>query len=192
MIIGQLNDSINIDFPLDKQKIIVTDDSFILKTKVLETLNSFLINEGANTIYFPSDRMMNVSKDEIETIDISFKLAKGMTLRENIENAYNIKDPFKFEEIYKGKEIDCGYLQVLNFFYTIHSNPNKNLNIIIDNLHCNLHYLIQEKLVFDLMTCYANKIDRFIFSVYNTDPFKRICHKDNFKVINVNEILKRS
>lgn len=188
MMIGKLNDIIEINFPLNKKYIIFTGDNPCLKTKVLETLNSFLIEQGANTIYFPWDRTMNVNKDEIEAINMSFSLSRNINMRENIEFAYDMRDPFKFEEIEKGGKIDCGYLQIINFFYTIFVNPYKNLNIIIDNLHCNLHYLVQDKLIKDIMA--YSRIDRLIFSVFDTTPFNGTLVNSDLQVIDINEVLK--
>ena len=88
-------------------------------------------------LYFPIDRKILVSRDEIDAYDIMNKLTDGLSLRESIERAFDVSDPFKWEDWTLGADINCGYEQILNFLFVV--SFKKRDTIVIDRIEKNLH-----------------------------------------------------
>ena len=136
------------------------------KTRILNKLKDHLsVN---NVIYFPYNRVMNVDKDVVDSIDVAFRLNNKHSFRDRIEKVYDIKDDFALEDIFKGSKITCGYIQLINFFYTIHTNlsDNKNNIVIIDNIELNLHPLVLRHLIYDIVGIF--KVDKLIISTHSS------------------------
>lgn len=189
MIIGNLTEKVKIDFPFENNCIAVTGDNFILKEKVLTTLNDYFVSKGEYTLYFPSNRIMNVGREEIEDYDLGVYLSRNFKLREELEKAYDMRDPFKFEELEKGQRINCGYMELLNFFYSLEMCGQDKINVVIEDFQNHLHYLIQGRLLLNLILLFGNKIDKFIFSTHNIEPFTNCTATLDFKAIDVNNLL---
>lgn len=136
------------------------------KTRVLNMLKNYLSTNN-NIIFFSSDRVMNFSKSDIDSIDIMLKLENQNSFKYRIENAYDIKDEFSLSESFNGSKIMCGYIQLLNFFYTIYTKLSceKNNIVIIDNIELSLHPLVIIKLIDDIIEIL--KIDKLIISTHS-------------------------
>lgn len=122
------------------------------KTRLLKQLE-YHLSKDYNIIFFSDHRTMNFSKNDIDSIDIMLKLQNIESFKNRIEMAYNIQDPFALNDTFKGSKITCGYIQLLNFFYTIYikiSNVKKNI-VIIDNIELSLHPLILVRLINDII-----------------------------------------
>lgn len=159
------------------------------KTKLLRSINNSLWNRGYNVIYFPSDRTMNYCKNDIENIDVMLKLLGKNSFKDAIESNYSMSDPFALNDIRVDDNIRCGYLQVVNFFYTIYSKlSDSKLNvIIIDNIELSLHALITFNLVFDFFKVFnIHKLIISTHSRYLIDRLERMPNK--CKVISMDEI----
>ena len=96
-------------------------------------------------LYFPIDRKILVSRDDIDAYDIMNKLIGELSLRESIERAFGIHDPFKWEDWKLDADITCGYEQILNFLFVI--SFKKRDTIVIDHIEKNLHVITAKYLI---------------------------------------------
>lgn len=110
-------------------------------------------------ISFPEKRRFLFSNDEIDSIDVLNNLNKfKINIKEYIKERYNIEDTFSLNNIKKDDIITCGYLQIINFFYKLFLHiESKDKIIIIDNFDLNLHHIITQQLLIDLMIIFQPK-----------------------------------
>lgn len=177
MYIGKLFNKYDVNVPIKDRLNIIIGDNGSGKTKVLELLKDYYIENGENVLYFSSDRFIEFGKEDMDAYDVSEKLLGKNSLRERIELAYDISDPFSYEEIEYGKHIDCGYLQLINFFYKIAIDPRDNLIVIIDYIERSLHLLIKRQIINDLLKFL--KIKNMIISIYSPSIVEN-GHQDKF------------
>jgi len=128
-------------------KVLTHSSSFEKGTRVLLDYckeNNIDLN-GDDVLYFPIDRKISISKEDIEKYNsLGYEIMGKLTntnfiTREKIESAFDISDPFKWEDWKIGNEITCGYEQILNMIFSALINNKKIL--IIDHLEQNLHLL---------------------------------------------------
>ena len=125
---------------------------------------------GKDVLYFPIDRRISISKDEMEAIDIMRKLTMGKTFREEIECCFDIFDPFKWESWENGGEITCGYDQLMNLMFRVYID--KPSILIIDHIEQNLHILVANYLI---EVFNSNPlISQIIFTTYQENILKKV------------------
>ena len=101
---------------------------------------------SSDVLFFPIDRKITISKEEIEKYEsVEYVMMGKLTnthyiTREDTEAAFDIHDPFHWEDWEIGKNIACGYEQILNMIFSIISSKNKKI-LVIDHLEQNLHVL---------------------------------------------------
>ncbi len=154
-----------------------------------------------NTIFFPSNRKFGFSKEEIDSIDTINSLNNNVNIIDFIKTRYSIEDFFALENIKKHSFITSGYLQVVNYIYTIalHEGSPDTI-LLIDNFELNLHPLLLNKLLIDFINIFNVKhvivttfdIDKYniMFSIKDIASIKseQTFSNNNFNIINIERL----
>lgn len=137
--IGVLFGKYPVRFPVEQKVSIIHGYNGTGKTKVLELLNDYYKKQGESVLYFPVDRIFNLSEEEVESIIVM----SAMLNEKDIFSMLDIQlQPWDYEGK-KGKYIDSGYLQIVNFVGTIMLAKKPSI-VIIDNVERGLHPLIRK------------------------------------------------
>lgn len=161
------------------------------KTRILNKLKDHLSKD--NVIFFSHNRVMHFSRDDIDSIDTMCKLNNKHSFKDRIQKVYDINDDFALDDTFRGCKITCGYIQLINFFYTIYTELSRDKSniVIIDNIELNLHPLVLKHLIYDIVGMF--KVDKLIISTHSNylissyETLTRIMFYD-CKIINVEDI----
>lgn len=137
------------------------------KTQILKALEKELLKNN-NVLFFGEDRRMNISSEEMDAIDVAMSLERKKTFRHYLETSLRIYDPF-LHDFKKGDNISCGYLQLLNFLYSIYKylEGKTSCVLIVDDISRSLHPLLAYIFITSLPELFP-KINNIIFSTYNS------------------------
>lgn len=127
-------------------------------------------------LYFPFDRKITIDKEDlIRPYDVMRQLEGKSPLIKVIEQAYDLNDPFRYQEWEKGNRIISGYEQVMNLIFSILKYSNSNTTIVIDHFEQKLHELLARKLLNDLLGGELFVFKQLIITTYRSsllDQFK--------------------
>lgn len=148
-----------------EERLFIFDGTKVCDTSII--LKSIVKNyDSENLLYLEKDRKLTITKDDIEMTKFTFQLEEnGYDLQNEIEEAYDIKDQFAFENCKYGERINSGYLQLINLFFNIYLHKSDNLIVAIDLIEQNLHELLRVKLVKDILK--FKKVKRLIITTYS-------------------------
>jgi predicted ATP-dependent endonuclease of OLD family len=138
-----------IEIPNSKT-IIINGFNFSGKTRLLEAIRDDYISNGENVLYFETNRRLSISKDDMDSICVYQKLTLGFDILDGIQQSFDMSDPFILEEMKVGDLIHCGYMQLVNLFFSLerfHQKDKRKIILIIDNFELNLHPLVQRHLI---------------------------------------------
>ena len=174
-----INKNTYLEIPENKYSIIIGKNCSG-KTVILNLYKNYFEEKNFNVIYFPTYRTLQVSKEEIQAFDVLRKLSNKPTIIEYLNEACDMKDDFALDNYIPGNTITCGYLQMINFLYTISYAIQKNKNnkpfiLLIDNFELNLHVLMRYKFLNDLLS-WVN-IDKIIVTTYDLYNFNNTEYK---------------
>jgi predicted ATP-dependent endonuclease of OLD family len=135
---------------LKSKTIIINGFNFSGKTRLLEAMRDDYISNGENVLYFETNRRLSISKDDMDSICVYQKLTLGFDILDGIQQSFDMSDPFILEEMKVGDLIHCGYMQLVNLFFSLerfHQKDKRKIILIIDNFELNLHPLVQRHLI---------------------------------------------
>lgn len=181
----------------EKQISIIYGFNFTGKTYLLKKLYNDL-KKSNNAILLPSNRKFGLSKEEINSVDAINLLNNNFNIIDFIKFRYGIEDLFSLESIKKGDSITSGYIQIVNYFYTISLYCNEIL--LVDNFEINLHPILLKELLYDIVNIF--KIKHLIITTPDIDKYdinfnlidnikmknKKSFSNDKFNIINIKEL----
>lgn len=127
------------------QLIIIREVTTYKGSIILDKLSKDAKQHNKNYLYLPFYRKFGVSKKDIETFNLTYKLAHNIDFLKNIEHIFNINDPFSYEKCDLNVDIENGYMQLLNIIYqVVIYNPDI---VIIDDFRKNFHPLTEYSLL---------------------------------------------
>lgn len=137
---------IYVDFPLEKDLIILIGENGTYKTKTLEKIKSYFQENGEKVLYFSEERFVNFTKEDIENwLIVDTLSSKNLSAEYDLNKILNYKFPVK------GSFIKEGSFQLVNFFYNIYKQEEK-FNLIIDTPETNIHLSRKKNLINDLLS----------------------------------------
>lgn len=180
MIIGNIYDIYDVDFPIHNKLNIIIGPNGSYKTCTLNLLYNFYISNNENVLFFESDRYFNINNKEQELIKSWLLLdslnQSQLTLLKNID--------FKYDFINYGDYINSGKAQLLNFYYQIKKN-GKNAHVIIDFPEKNLDIYSKRKFISFFKDC--NDIKTLTIVTHSPEIISS--YRDY--IIDIKNILKR-
>jgi predicted ATP-dependent endonuclease of OLD family len=129
-----------VKFPIEEDLIILIGENGTGKTKTLEAVNEYFKEHGENTLYFPYNRKLTVTKEDIIKTKSMSKL-----LNINIFDTFDIKLN-RLQYIKKGTFINSGFVQIINFITNIMFLKEESI-ILIDLPEKSLHTTIRRKFI---------------------------------------------
>lgn len=102
-------------------------------------------------IHFIEKRMLTVEteiiKDIMEAEKLMGVIGKADNFLTKAEQIFDLSDPYIFRGKKKGDKIENGYMQIMNFLYTIRFHPEQELIIGIEFPENKLHELVRIQLI---------------------------------------------
>lgn len=135
-------------------------------------------------IFFEENRRFLFSGDEIQSIDLMNKLNIHSTfdIKEHIRRYYDMEDLFALDSIKKNGRINCGYLQVINYFYKLCLYDKSSTKILlVDDFDLNLHPLIVCPILRDLAIIF--NIQHIIITTLKLSKYQDIVFKHSTNII---------
>lgn len=127
----KLFDAIKVRFPVEDELTIIHGLNGNYKTYTAEALARYYKNKGENVLFFPTFRILTVTKEQIDSAIVMNKLAY-----ENFFNQMNLSDALRGIEREFGDYINRGTTQLLNFLTNI--IVEEDATVIIDTPEVNL------------------------------------------------------
>lgn len=167
-----------ISWPLDEKLTIITGVNGSGKTKLLESMSEYFIQQQENVLYFPVDRILNIdffsfktAWDKLESINIMNKLCDDdydydLTKKWSI-NIYALEIYLKMNQY---NNIDSGLYQAINFIVNI-MNYGDNVIAIIDMLEKNLDMYKKKSIIEDLL--HLPNIKKLIVATHSPEVISR-------------------
>ncbi|MFW6007688.1 MAG: hypothetical protein ACOCP8_00370 [archaeon] len=181
--IGKLFNKYKVNFPIEEDIVIIIGMNGTGKTKTLELLRNYYLNNKDNVLYFPSDRILTITKDDAESVETSIE-----TMLKLMGSQYPIyfKDYRNFKYTKKGEYINNGILQFQNFVTNI-ALGGKNLKVLIDMPEINLD-LNKENLFIKTLTLFSN-IKQLVIVTHSPSIMSTYSDKayDIEKIVNIFE-----
>ncbi len=177
---------------LDRRMVAVYGINENYKATLLQHLYSFYKSNNNNILYFKDDDKSLVSKEMIDMYCLLSDLNNTgiKNTLESIEYAYDMVDRFALEELQVGSLIRCGYIQLLNYIFSINLNDHKDLIVIIENFGSHFHSLVKRKFLHDLNSC--GKIKQVVFTIYDKFNFDIPISSSEFCYINSDKLFKKN
>ena len=173
-----------------KMQLIIGYNSSGKTTLIKEVYNKYKNNDKYITLYFPENRTMNFSGEEINDDNLMYALEGKPSLLDNIKKIYRITDSIPLKEIKKHDKITCDYLQIINFLFTIYKteqickDTKKKIILIIDDIELFLHPLMQFMFL-DQISQDTNLKKIYVTARYTDSSIQAIEHHIRFDLLNV-------
>ncbi|MNJ90258.1 hypothetical protein D3C87_78530 [compost metagenome] len=167
--IGNIFDKYPLTFDTENEISIIHGFNGTGKTKSLEMLKDYFEKQGENVIYFPSDRKFNLTKEQVESLEVMWSLAdKDFFEMFNIRYDFKIQ-PWDIEDAYD-KRITSGMLNIISFIGTIMLAEKPSV-VIIDSIETSLHPIIAKEIVGDLFQ--HKKVKKLIVTAYRPEVWQK-------------------
>lgn len=179
MFIGKLFNRFDVNFDIDKKITYLFGVNGAGKSQILNLLNTYFKKHGENVLYFPDNRKLDITSEEILSIMMAYRL---QSKEKNVFSKYNIK--YNLLDIKNNSTIIVsGFIQLVNFFCKI-INGDKNLIVIIDEPERNLSVVFQKTLIDDIAS--FSNVKQIIIATHSPE----IIGKNYDRCININNIVK--
>jgi ABC-type lipoprotein export system ATPase subunit len=137
----------NLQFPVDQDKTFLIGENGSGKSHALLHLKTYFEEQGESVIYFPDDRFFLLEPKECYSMLRKSKNVRELVgMEKNFAAQYNINLDTLFLERHYEKYISSGILQLVNFYCTIESAPEKSI-VLIDEPERNIDYIKRGTLV---------------------------------------------
>lgn len=132
--VGLAFDKYPIKFPVEQPISIIYGENGTGKTKTLEALVEYYESQGENVLYFPHERIFNLSEEEVEAMIVMAAITDEVDIFTKLDIKLNKWDYANK----KGEFVGSGYLQVVNYIGTIYHAKTPSI-VIIDGIERSLH-----------------------------------------------------
>lgn len=149
------------------------------KTKTLELLAEYYKNKGENVIYFPVERIFNLTSEQVESMLVMSSILDENDIFKKLDIQLN---PWDYEN-QQGNYISSGYLQLVNFIGTIMFAKKESI-VLIDTIEINLHYSIKQ-IILDVLSKLDNT-KKLIATIYQPETIS----KNNCQAIHIKKFVE--
>lgn len=170
--------TISVRFPVEEELVLIHGINGNYKTNTLELLAKYYISKGENVLYFPTDRILNVTRKQIDGAVVMNKLAY-----ENFFNTINLQAAMFNIEAEYGDFINRGTTQLLNFLTNI--IIEEDVTVLIDTPEINLDMYAKRNLVDSIKS--LENVKRLVMVTYNPE----IIDEYTGEMINIEECLDK-
>jgi len=143
----KLWDTYGLQFPVDQDKTYLIGGNGTGKSHTLFHLKQYFEEQGESVIYFPDDRSFLLDPEKCYSmLRTSKNLRELVGIEKKFSDEYNINLDQLFLEKHYGRYISSGLLQLVNFYCTIESAPEKSV-VLIDEPEKHIDYLKRDNLI---------------------------------------------
>lgn len=132
----------------------------------IESLYSLFLKEK-NNYFFTRDRKINFTVDEFNSLNLLLQVNGSLDIFQQCESL-GLPKHIDYQELINDRIIDCGFLEGINYLYTVYKSKYKIVKIDLPETH--LHPLVH----IPLLKLISKQCKQLIIFTYSDHIYQRL------------------